>query len=129
MNRFKQIIENGYQGFNTQDARAIIRDSAEVSRYIEEKRKHLSYVQQLMNDKIIDEAMGRLKSNGEFEYNGDGGFEYRPNSLKRRNVILEQYPLQTVNNNVMSRLDAMEREMEALRAENRELKTRYGMLK
>ena len=83
-----------------------------------------------MNDKIIDEAMGRLKSNGEFEYNGDGGFEYRPNSLKRRNVILEQYPLQTVNNNnVMSRLDAMEREMEALRAENRELKTRYGMLK
>lgn len=128
MNRFKQIIENGYQGFNTQDARAIIRDSSEVSRYIEEKRKHLSYVQQLMNDKIIDEAMGRLKSNGEFEYNGDGGFEYRPNSLKRRNVILEQYPLQT-NNNVMSRLDAMEREMEALRAENRELKTRYGMLK
>ena len=54
MDRFRRIIEGGYQGFQTGDARQIIRDSAEVTHYIESKRGHLAYVQQLMNDKIID---------------------------------------------------------------------------
>lgn len=145
MDRFRRIIEGGYQGFKTGDARQIIRDSAEVTHYIESKRGHLAYVQQLMNDKIIDEAMGRVKDNGEFEYDGDGGFAYRPgayhNTSYPRQIIAEEYPSQQIRpynpqtgnyqqpNNVMARLEAMEREMANLRAENQELKTRYGQLK
>lgn len=136
MNRFKQIIENGYKGFNTQDAREIIRDSAEVTRYVETNRKHFSYVQQLMNDRIIDEAMGRVKSKGKFEYNENDGFVYcRDNSRCPRPIITEQYPSQRVyprqnqQDNVMARLVAMEREMNELREENRQLKNRYENLK
>ena len=69
--RFKRIIANGYNGYTTDDAKAILRNSAEVSLYVEEKREHLKYVQQLMNDKIIDEAMGRVKEKGRFEYDAD----------------------------------------------------------
>ena len=145
MDRFRRIIEGGYQGFQTGDARQIIRDSAEVTHYIESKRGHLTYVQQLMNDKIIDEAMGRVRDNGDFEYDGDGGFTYRPgayhNTSYPRQIIAEEYPSQQIrqnnpqtgnyqqSNNVMARLEAMEREMANLRAENQELKTRYGQLK
>lgn len=145
MDRFRRIIEGGYQGFQTGDARQIIRDSAEVTHYIESKRGHLAYVQQLMNDKIIDEAMGRVRDNGEFEYDGDGGFTYCPgayhNASYPRQIIAEEYPSQRIRqynpqagnyqqpNSVMARLEAMEREMASLRAENQELKTRYGQLK
>lgn len=145
MDRFRRIIEGGYQGFQTGDARQIIRDSAEVTHYIESKRGHLAYVQQLMNDKIIDEAMGRVRDNGEFEYDGDGAFTYRPgvyqNTSYPRQIIAEEYPSQQIRqynpqagnyqqpNSVMARLEAMEREMASLRAENQELKTRYGQLK
>jgi len=145
MDRFRRIIEGGYQGFQTGDARQIIRDSAEVTHYIESKRGHLAYVQQLMNDKIIDEAMGRVRDNGDFEYDGDGGFTYRPvayhNTSYQRQIIAEEYPSQQIRqynpqtgnyqqpNSVMARLEAMEREMANLRAENQELKTRYGQLK
>jgi hypothetical protein len=153
MDRFRRIIEGGYQGFQTGDARQIIRDSAEVTHYIESKRGHLAYVQQLMNDKIIDEAMGRVRDNGDFEYDGDGAFTYRPgvyhNTQYPRQLLAEEYPKQQVypqhiaqsynyspqtqqytsNDNVMARLEAMEREMANLRAENQELKTRYGNLK
>lgn len=145
MNRFRRIIEGGYQGFQTGDARQIIRDSAEVTHYIESKRGHLAYVQQLMNDKIIDEAMGRVRDNGDFEYDGDGAFTYRPgayhNTSYPRQIIAEEYPSQQIRqynpqagnyqqpNSVMARLEAMEREMASLRAENQELKTRYGQLK
>ena len=136
MDRFRRIIEGGYQGFQTGDARQIIRDSAEVTHYIESKRGHLAYVQQLMNDKIIDEAMGRVRDNGDFEYDGDGAFTYRPgayhNASYPRQIIAEEYPSQCVYqqpNSVMARLEAMEREMASLRAENQELKTRYGQLK
>lgn len=153
MDRFRRVIEGGYQGFQTGDARQIIRDSAEVTHYIESKRGHLAYVQQLMNDKIIDEAMGRVKDNGDFEYDGDGAFVYRPgvyhNTQYSRQILAEEYPKQQVypqhiaqsynyspqtqqytsNDNVMARLEAMEQEMANLRAENQELKTRYGQLK
>lgn len=151
MDRFRRIIEGGYQGFQTGDARQIIRDSAEVTHYIESKRGHLAYVQQLMNDKIIDEAMGRVRDNGDFEYDGDGAFTYRPgayhNTNYPRQILAEEYPSQCVYQNqqirqynsqtgnyqqpdsVMARLEAMEREMANLRAENQELKTRYGQLK
>ena len=135
MDRFKRIIDGGYAGFTSSDAREIVRNSAEVSQYVESKRAHLTYVQQLMNDKIIDEAMGRVRENGEFGYDEENGFTYtRTNQPKMR--INEQYPARQVyqmvpqrTNDVMSRLDAMEREMQALRAENRELRSRYGQLK
>ena len=159
MDRFRRIMEGGYQGFETSDARQIIRDSAEVTQYVESKRGHLAYVQQLMNDRIIDEAMGRVKDRGDFEYDGDGAFTYRPgvwhNTSYPRQLLAEEYPSQRVcprqqstmqynpqtanyqpqNNyypqqdSVMARLEAMELEMANLRAENQELKTRYGQLK
>lgn len=140
MDKFKQIIEGGYSGFNTGDARQIIRDSAEVSQYVESKRAHFTYVQQLMNDKIIDEAMGRVKAKGDFVFDREEGtFSYRPNQIQTRQVLSEQYPTQPVypsyrqqqtpQDNVAARLDAMEREMRALREENQALKSRYEMLK
>ena len=140
MDKFKRIIEGGYSGFNTGDARQIIRDSAEVSQYVESKRAHFTYVQQLMNDKIIDEAMGRVKAKGDFVFDKEEGvFSYRPNQMQTRQVLSEQYPTQPVypsyrqqqvpQDNVAARLDAMEREMRALREENQALKSRYEMLK
>lgn len=153
MDRFRRIMEGGFQGFQTGDARQIIRDSAEVTQYVERNRAHLTYVQQLMNDRIIDEAMGRVKDRGDFEYDGDGAFVYRPgvyhNTQYPQRLLAEDYPRQNVaqeypsntvyavpphqrynqNDNVMARLEAMEREMANLRAENQELKTRYGNLK
>lgn len=142
MDKFRRIIEGGYSGFSTADARNIIRDSAEVSQYVESKRSHFAYVQQLMNDKIIDEAMGRVKEKGDFVFDREEGFSYRPNyqQLGRpRQMLQEEYPYQRVSQpnyqttygqgDVMARLDAMEREMSALREENRELKSRYGKLR
>lgn len=140
MDKFKRIIEGGYSGFNTGDAREIIRNSAEVSQYVESKRAHFTYVQQLMNDKIIDEAMGRVKAKGDFVFDKEEGvFSYRPNQMQTRQVLSEQYPTQPVypsyrqqqvpQDNVAARLDAMEREMRALREENQVLKSRYEMLK
>lgn len=140
MDKFKQIIEGGYGGFSTSDAQSILRNSAEVSLYVEEKREHLNYVSQLMNDKIIDEAMGRVKAKGDFVFNREEGtFSYRPNQIQTRQVLSEQYPTQPVypsyrqqqtpQDNVAARLDAMEREMRALREENQALKSRYEMLK
>lgn len=135
MDKFKQIIEGDYGGFTTGDARQIIRDSAEVTRYIESKRAHFTYVQQLMNDKIIDEAMGRVKAKGDFVIDRkEGVLSYRP-----KQVLSEQYPTQPVypsyrqqqtpQDNVAARLDAMEQEMKALREENQVLRSRYEMLK
>lgn len=138
MDKFRRIIESGYAGFATQDAQKVIRDSAEVSQYVESKRSHFAYVQQLMNDKIIDEAMGRVKEKGDFVYDREEGFSYRPNYQsygRPKQIITEHYPTEPVypaqhtQTNVMARLDAMEREMMALREENRELKSRYGSLK
>lgn len=140
MDKFKRIIEGGYSGFNTGDARQIIRDSAEVSQYVESKRAHFTYVQQLMNDKIIDEAMGRVKAKGDFVFDREEGvFSYRPNQMQTKQVLSEQYPTQPVypsyrqqqtpQDNVAARLDAMEREMRALKEENQVLKSRYEMLK
>jgi hypothetical protein len=140
MDKFRRIIESGYYGYNTPSSREIIRDSSEVSRYIDERRQHFSYIQQLMNDRIIDEAMGRVRSRGDFEYDGDGGFIYKPDRTRfqQNRLINEQYPSQPVRQNVqqypqqdsvMARLDAMEREMSALREENRQLRSRYGNLR
>ena len=140
MDNFSNIIENGYYGYSTPSARSIIRDSADVTKYVDAKREHFAYVQQLMNDKIIDEAMGRVRSNGEFEYDGEGGFTYKQDSFRYKpsQLINEQYPSQPVRQNVqqypqqdsvMARLDAMEREIYALREENRQLRSRYGNLR
>lgn len=140
MDKFKQIIEGGYGGFSTSDAQSILRNSAEVSLYVEEKREHLNYVSQLMNDKIIDEAMGRVKAKGDFVFDREEGvLTYRPNQMQPRQVLSEQYPTQPVypsycqqqtpQDSIAARLDAMEREMKALREENRALKSRYEMLK
>ena len=140
MDRFRKLIDNGFVGFTTSGARSIIKDSSEVTQYIDSKREHFNYVQQLMNDKIIDEAMTRARSKGEFEYDGEGGFTYKQDSFRYgpSQLINEQYPSQPVSqnvqqypqqNSVMARLDAMEREMSALREENRQLKSKYGILK
>lgn len=140
MDKFRRIIDGGYIGFETNDARSIIRDSAEVTKYVESRLNHFNYVQQLMNDKIIDDAMIRVRSNGDFEYDGDGGFSYKPNSsrFQQRQIINEQEPsrnhqsYQTTpncSNDVMARLDAMEREMSSLKEENRMLKSRIRSLK
>ena len=140
MDKFRKLIDNGFVGFTTSGARSIIKDSAEVTQYIDSKREHFNYVQQLMNDKIIDEAMGRVRSRGDFEYDGDGGFIYKPDRtrIQQNRLINEQYPSQPVSQNVqqypqqdsvMARLDAMEREMSALREENRQLRSRYGNLR
>lgn len=136
MDKFKRIIESGYYGYSTPFSREVIRDSSEVSRYIEEKREHFSYVQQLMNDKIIDEAMGRVRSKDDFQYDGDGGFTYKSDEtrFKQYQLTNEQQPLKYQytpqrTNDVMSRLDAMEREMAFLREENKMLKSRFGDLK
>lgn len=165
MDKFRRIMDGGYLGFQTGDARQIIRDSSEVTHYIESKREHLAYVQQLMNDKIIDEAMGRVRDKGDFEYDGDGAFAYRPgiyhNINYPRQILAEQYPVSNVypqqmtpqqygqmrqsypnntpyslpphsnaqSDSVIARIEAMEREIASLRAENRELRTNRNQLK
>lgn len=135
--RFNRIIANGYNGFTTNDAQAILRNSAEVSLYVEEKREHLKYVQQLMNDKIIDEGLARARQKGQFRADKDGNISYTYN-VQPRVRLNEEYPTQRVQqyqtqpqskDDVMSRLDAMEQEMNELRRENQELKSRYNNLK
>ena len=117
MDKFKRIIEGGYSGFNT-GARQIIRDSAEVSQYVESA--HFTYVQQLMNDKIIDEAMGRVKGKRRFLFLiGRRHLVIVQIKYKQDKVLSEQYPhnpfipsyrqQQTPQDNVAARLDAMER--------------------
>lgn len=140
MNKFRKLIDNGFVGFTTSGARSIIKDSAEVTQYIDSKREHFNYVQQLMNDKIIDEAMIRARSKGEFEYDGECGFTYKQDSFRYKpsQLINEQYPSQPVRQNVqqypqqdsvMARLDAMEKEISSLREENKQLRIKYGILK
>lgn len=105
MDKFRRIIESGYAGFATQDAQKVIRDSAEVSQYVESKRSHFAYVQQLMNDKIIDEVMGRVKEKGDFVFDKEEGFSYRPNyqQLGRpRQMLQEEYPYQRVSNQTIN---------------------------
>lgn len=140
MDKFRKLIDNGFVGFTTSGARSIIKESAEVTQYIDSKREHFNYVQQLMNDKIIDEAMTRARSKGEFEYDGEGGFTYKQDSFRYEpsQLINEQYPSQPVRQNVqqypqqdsvMARLDAMEKEISSLREENKKLRSKYGILK
>lgn len=143
MDKFRYLVENNYGGIRSQDARNIIRDSAEVSTYIEQNRAHFTYVQQLMNDKIIDEAMGRVKHRGEFSYDGDGGFTYKPTPNYQRNNYQQnqvqtpnynynysQYNQNYANNdNVSARLALMEQEMQNLRRENDALKNRIERLR
>lgn len=140
MDKFRRLIESNYDGFRTNDAISIIKDSAEVTRYVENNRAHLAYVSQLMNDKIIDEAMGRVRQNGDFVYDGDGGFTYKTN-LSNYREISSRY--NNINNNncygsynnnynndsVANRLELMEQEMRNLRRENNELRNRIERLK
>lgn len=135
--RFKRIIDNGYNGYTTSDAQAILRNSAEVSLYVEEKREHLKYVQQLMNDRIIDEGLARARQKGQFRADKDGNISYTYH-VQPKVRLNEEYPTQRVQqyqtrpqskDDVMSRLDAMEQEMNELRKENQELRNRYNNLK
>lgn len=135
--KFKRIIDNGYYGYTTSGAHEIIRNSAEVSLYVAEKREHLNYVQQLMNDKIIDEGLARARQKGQFRADKDGNISYTCH-VQPRARLNEEYPTQHVKqyqtppqstDDVMSRLDAMEQEMNELRRENQELRNRYGNLK
>ena len=131
MDTFRRIIENNYDGFRTDDAISIIKDSAEVTRYVEKNRAHLEYVSQLMNDKIIDEAMGRVRQNGDFVYDGDGGFTYKSNSSNYREIkpSYNSYNNNYNNNSVANRLELMEQEMRNLRRENDELRNKIEKLK
>lgn len=133
MDIFRKIIESGFRGYSTSDAQSIIRDSAEVTRYVDEKKEHLRYVEQLMHDNIIDNAMNRVKQKGDFVYNGES-VEYRPNYTCNRQsrVLLEGTPYQyqpVQQNSVEARLEAMEREMRNLKEENARLRNQYGILR
>ena len=135
--RFKRIIASGYNGYTTNDAQAILRNSAEVSLYVEEKREHLKYVQQLMNDKIIDEGLARARQKGQFRADKDGNISYtyhtqprvRLNEQSPTHGAQQYYTQPQTTNDVLSRLDAMEEEMNELRRENQELRRRYNNLK
>ena len=131
MDTFRRIIESNYDGFRTDDAISIIKDSAEVTRYVENNRAHLAYVSQLMNDKIIDEAMGRVRQNGDFVYDGDGGFTYKSNPSNYRKIkpSYNSYNNNYNNNSVANRLELMEQEMRNLRRENDELRNKIEKLK
>ena len=135
--RFKRIIANGYNGYTTDDAQAILRNSSEVSLYVEKKREHLKYVQQLMNDRIIDEGLARAREKGQFRADKDGNISYTCH-VQPRVRLNEEYPTQYIQkyqtppqskDDVMSILDAMEQEMNELRRENQELRSRYNNLK
>lgn len=136
MDIFRKIIESGFNGFSTNDAHSILRNSEEVSRYVENKKEHLRYVEQLMHDDIIDSVMNRVKQKGDFVYNGDG-VEYRPNHTYNRQgrVLLEESPTcqscyqPPQQTSVEARLEAMEREMRNLKEENARLRNQYGILK
>lgn len=144
--RFKRIIDNGYKGYTTNDAQTILRNSAEVSLYVEEKRDHLKYVSQLMHDDIINAAVERLKKEGKWcvppkptQREQERSRQFIKETYFSPKVRLnEEYPTQRVQqyqtlpqskDDVMSRLDAMEQEMNELRKENQELRNRYNNLK
>lgn len=121
MDKFRRIIQDGFHGYTTEDAKNIIRDSAEVTGYINEKREHLRYVQQLMNDNIIDEAMGRLKASGKFGYDKDNGFYYR--RQKPSQEILQETNQQKYQGvRGANEMESMRNEIERLRRENNDLK-------
>lgn len=122
MDKFRRIIQDGFHGYTTEDAKNIIRDSAEVTGYINEKREHLRYVQQLMNDNIIDEAMGRLKASGGFGYDKDNGFFYYRKEKPSQQTLQEN--VQQIYQGVKdtNEMESMRNEIERLRRENNDLK-------
>lgn len=124
MDKFKRLIEGGLQGFSSSAAKQIIRDSAEVTHYVNEKREHLRYVQQLMNDKIIDEAMNRVKASGTFEYKEGEGFSYKRNMSSNQLLNERLTPIQSNENSVIDDVENMRDEIARLRRENNDLKRR-----
>lgn len=124
MDRFRRLIENGYDGITSANARQIIRDSAEVTQYINEKREHLHYVQQLMNDKIIDEAMERVKSSGDFGHNESEGFYYKKHDSGKQMLNERQFTQSNYQHNNMNEMELMRDEIARLRRENNDLKRR-----
>ena len=124
MDKFKRLIEGGLQGFSSSAAKQIIRDSAEVSHYVNEKREHLRYVQQLMNDKIIDEAMNRVKASGTFEYKEGEGFSYKRNMSSNQLLNERLTPIQSNENSIIDDVENMRDEIARLRRENNDLKRR-----
>ena len=90
-----------------------------------------------MNDKIIDEGLARARQKGQFRADKDGNISYTYHTQPRVRLN-EQYPTHgaqqyytrpQTTNDVLSRLDAMEQEMNELRRENQELRRRYNNLK
>lgn len=129
MDKFNRLVEDGMRGFSSSAAKQIIRDSAEVTHYINEKRGHLRYVQQLMNDKIIDEAMNRVKASGTFEYKEGEGFTYKRNVSSNQLLNERVVPAQSNKSDIVDDVETMRNEIARLRQENSELKSRYGNLK
>ena len=54
MNIFRKIIESGFSRYLTSDAQSIIRDSAEVSRYVDEKKEQMHDAINEKKEEIID---------------------------------------------------------------------------
>ena len=129
MDKFNRLVEDGMRGFSSSAAKQIIRDSAEVTHYINEKRGHLRYVQQLMNDKIIDEAMNRVKASGTFEYKEGEGFTYKRNVSSNQLLNERVVPAQSNKSDIVDDVETMRNEIARLRQENSELKSRYSNLK
>lgn len=124
MDKFNRLVEGGLQGFSSSAAKQIIRDSAEVTHYINERRGHFSYVQQLMNDKIIDDAMTRVKASGTFEYKEGEGFTYKRN-MPSDQLLNERFvPEQSNKSDIVDDVETMRNEIARLRRENDILKNR-----
>lgn len=121
MDKFNRLLEGGLRGFSSSAAKQIIRDSAEVTHYINERRGHFSYVQQLMNDKIIDEAKERLRAQGKWVVPSKNTEIEQDKQLIRERCSPQQ--------NTDVEMECMREEIARLRQENSELKYRYGKLK
>jgi hypothetical protein len=95
-----------------------------VTHYINERRGHFSYVQQLMNDKIIDDAMTRVKASGTFEYKEGEGFTYKRN-MPSDQLLNERFvPEQSNKSDIVDDVETMRNEIARLRRENDILKNR-----
>jgi heme oxygenase len=121
MDKFNRLVEGGLQGFSSSAAKQIIRDSAEVTHYINERRGHFSYVQQLMNDKIIDEAKERLKAQGKWIVPEK---DTKKEIEQDKHLIKEMYFPSDEQSDNCNEMESLREEISRLRRENDILKNR-----
>ena len=121
MDKFNRLIEDRMRGFSSSAAKQIIRDSAEVTHYINKRRGHFSYVQQLMNDKIIDEAKERLQAQGKWIVPEK---DTKKEIERDKHLIKEMYFPSDEQSNNCNEMESLREEVSRLRRENDILKNR-----